>query len=64
MVAFWMFLEVCKVVKCNNWASNDAVASLLYADMFELYLVVRFLYICDESSSLLASRLRSLDPTQ
>ena len=47
-----------------KWASNDAAASLLYADMFEIYFVVRFytnvmiphrrLY-----ASLLASRLRA-----
>ena len=26
------------VIKCYNWLSDDAVASLLYADMFQLYL--------------------------
>ena len=36
---FWKFR---RVVKCYNWTSNNAVASLLYADIFEVYLVSRF----------------------
>ena len=39
---FWKFLEVSQSFKCYNWASSDAVASLLCEDMFELYLVVIF----------------------
>ena len=42
MVAFGSFWKFHRVVKCYNWASNDAIACLLYADMFELYSVVRF----------------------
>ena len=30
------------LISLYNWASNNAVASLLYADMFELYLVIKF----------------------
>ena len=37
--SLWSPLEVSRIY---NWASNDAVASLLYTDMSELYLVVRF----------------------
>ena len=42
MVTFGSFWKFHRVVKCYNWASNDAVASLMNANMFELYLVVRF----------------------
>ena len=34
MVAFGSFT----MVKCYNWASNNATSSLLYADMFEIYI--------------------------
>ena len=30
---FWKF---CRAVKCYNWVSKDAVASLLYVGMLEL----------------------------
>ena len=42
IVAFGSFWNIRRVVKCYSWASNDAVASLLYADMFQLCLVIRF----------------------
>ena len=38
----WEFLEVSQSCKMLQLASNDAVASLLYAGMFELYLVIIF----------------------
>ena len=57
--SFWKFR---KVVKCYNRESNDAVASLLYADTFELYFVVRlYMKVMNfhprSYASLLASRL-------
>ena len=42
MVAFGSFWKFRRVVKCYNWASNDAVVSLLCADVTEVYSVIRF----------------------
>ena len=42
MEAYGRFWKFPRVLKCYNWASNDAVASLLYTDIFELYLVIKF----------------------
>ena len=47
-----------RVVKCYNWASNCAVASLLYADMFELS--DKISYKCVESSLTVARIVVSL----
>ena len=38
----WKFWTFPRVVKCYNWASNDAVVSLLYADILELCEVIKF----------------------
>ena len=61
MVGFGSFWKFRKVVKCYNWPSNDAVASLLYADMFELYFNNgTILYKSDESSLTFARIVVSL----
>ena len=40
--SLWSLLEVSQSCKILHPGSNDAVVSLLSADMLELYLVVRF----------------------
>ena len=62
MVAFGSFCKLCRVVKCYNWISKDAVVFLMYANIFELHLVVKFyanvINLHRRShASLLASRL-------
>ena len=42
MDAFGSFRKFRRVVSFYNWTLNDAVAFLLSADLFELYLVVTF----------------------
>ena len=42
MVVFGRFWKFRRVEKCYSWTFHNAVASLLYADIFELYFVVRF----------------------
>ena len=60
VVLFGSFWKFRRVVKCCNWASNDAVASLLYAGMFELYFNDNILYKCEESSLTIARIFVSL----